>query len=102
MCIAQSSLVRAVGDDNNEKMTMKPLHMKLVLSTLAIVAMLTGPAFAQKPRHVIHVNQSAAYDTIPGYNKDGSVIEIAAPGYDTNGGIIGTASLDQFSAQSQH
>ena len=68
---------------------MEPLPAKLVLSLLGIVAMLTGSAFAQKPRHVIHVSQSAAYDSIPGYDKDGSVIGIAAAGYDTNSGILG-------------
>jgi len=58
---------------------MKPLITKLALSALGIVAILTSPAFAQKPRHVTHANQSAVSDTIPGYDKDGRTVEIPAP-----------------------
>ncbi len=57
---------------------MKSLNTKLVLSALGIVAMLTSPAFAQKPQ-VTHFNQSAASNTIPGYAKDGSVVGIPDP-----------------------
>lgn len=58
---------------------MKSLDTKLVLSALGIVAMLTGPAFAQKPQHVTHVNQSASSQTIPGYDRDGRTVEIPDP-----------------------
>jgi len=58
---------------------MKSLDMKLVLSALGIVAMLTSPAFAQKPQHVTYANQSAVYRTIPGYDRDGRTVEIPDP-----------------------
>jgi hypothetical protein len=57
---------------------MKSLNTKLVLLALGI-AMLTSPAFAQKPQRATHVNQSAASNTIPGYDKDGSVVAIPDP-----------------------
>jgi hypothetical protein len=63
---------------------MKTLNTKLVLSALGIVAMLTSPALAKKPQHVTsHVSQSAVSDPIPGYARDGSVVEIQDP--DQNG-----------------
>ena len=59
---------------------MKPLDMKLVLSALGIVAMLTGPAFAKKAHHVTSVaNGSGDYNTIPSYDKDGGVVGIPDP-----------------------
>ena len=58
---------------------MNPLNMKLMLSALGIVAMLTSPAFAQKSQRVTHVNQSAVSQTIPGYDSDGRTVEIPDP-----------------------
>ncbi len=43
---------------------MKPLNMKLVLSALGIVALLTGPALAKKAQRVNQASQSAS-QTIP-------------------------------------
>jgi hypothetical protein len=59
-------------------MQMKSLKMKLVLSALGIVAMLTSPAFAQT-RHHRYLNRSAVTAPIPGYDKDGGVVGIANP-----------------------
>jgi hypothetical protein len=59
---------------------MKSLDMKLVLSALGIVAMLTSPAFAKKPHHVTNVaTGSTEYNTIPSYDKDGGVVGIPDP-----------------------
>jgi hypothetical protein len=58
---------------------MKSLNTKLVLSALGIVAMLTSPAFAQKPHHVARANQSAVYNMIPGYDQDGRTVGIPNP-----------------------
>jgi hypothetical protein len=55
---------------------MKSLNTKLVLSVLAIVAMLTSPAFAKKPHPVTYNNGSAVYNAIPGYDRDGAVVAI--------------------------
>jgi hypothetical protein len=66
---------------------MKSLNTKLVLSALGIAAMLTGPAFAKKSHQVSHPNESAVYNAIPGYDKDGAVVGVPDP--------------DQSGAQSQ-
>jgi hypothetical protein len=58
---------------------MKSLDTKLVLSALGIVAMLTSPAFAKRPHQVSHPNESAVYNAIPGYDKDGGVVGIPNP-----------------------
>ena len=58
---------------------MKTLNMSLVLSALGIVAMLSGPAFAQKSQRVSHVTQSSASNTIPGYDRDGGTVAIPDP-----------------------
>jgi hypothetical protein len=58
---------------------MKSLDTKLVLAALGIVAMLTSPAFAKKPHHVTHVDQTAVSNTIPGYDKDGNTVAIPDP-----------------------
>jgi hypothetical protein len=56
---------------------MKSLNIKLVLSALGIVAMLTGPALAKKQHQVTH--ETSDYNTIPGYDKDGAVVGIPNP-----------------------
>lgn len=66
---------------------MKLLNTKLALSTLGIVAMLTSPALAQKPHHIVRANQSAVYNVIPGYDQDGRTVGIPNP--------------DQYGIQSQ-
>lgn len=66
---------------------MKLLNTKVVLSALGIVAMVAGPAFAQKRQHVTHANQSDTssvvhgYDApgVPGYNRDGETVAIPNP-----------------------
>ena len=58
---------------------MKSLNTKLILSALGIVAMLTSPAFAKKSHQAIHVNESADYNTIPSYDRDGGVVGIPDP-----------------------
>ncbi|MGB8631770.1 MAG: hypothetical protein WCD69_20725 [Xanthobacteraceae bacterium] len=68
---------------------MKSFNTKLVLFSLGIVAMLTGPAFAQKRHHVTGANQSAVYRD----NQSGVYNEI--PGYDSNGGVVGIPNRDQ-------
>jgi hypothetical protein len=62
---------------------MKSLNTKLVLSTFAFVAMLASPAFAKKPQGA-HNNGSAVYGSpvygaIPGYDREGGVVEIPDP-----------------------
>ena len=64
---------------------MKSLNMKLALSALGIVAMLTSPALAKKVQPVSH--ETGVYSSIPGYDKDGNVVAIPNP--------------DQFGAQPQ-
>ena len=63
-------------------------NRKVVLSALGIVAVLAGPAFAQKRQHVTHANQSDVssvvpdYDVsrvVPGYSKDGATVAIPDP-----------------------
>jgi hypothetical protein len=67
---------------------MNLLNMKVLLSALGIVAVLAGPAFAQKRQHVTRANQSDAssmvtgYDAsrvVPGYNADGATVSIPNP-----------------------
>ena len=70
---------RIKGDVEMKDATMKSLNMKLVLSAVGIVAMLTGPAFAKKQHQVSNVNASGVYNTIPGYDRDGSVVGIPDP-----------------------
>jgi hypothetical protein len=67
---------------------MNSLTMKVVLSSLGIVAMLTSPAFAKKPHQVTH-------------NNNGSAVYNAIPGYDRDGGVVGIPNLDQSGTQSQ-
>lgn len=57
---------------------MKPLNMKLILSALGIVALLTGPALAKKAQRANQASQSAS-QTIPGYNSEGAVVAIPNP-----------------------
>jgi len=56
---------------------MKSLNMKLVLSALGIVAMLTSPAFAKKAQQA--AQDTGSYNSIPGYDKDGGVVGIPNP-----------------------
>ncbi len=59
---------------------MKSLNLKLALSALGIVAVLTGPAFAKKAPHVTRGdNPAATYQTIPGYDSNGSTVQIPDP-----------------------
>jgi hypothetical protein len=64
---------------------MKSLDIKLALSALGIVAMLTSPAFAQKPHHVTHMDRSAIYNVVPGYNPQTNSNDPAL----TGGGTLG-------------
>jgi hypothetical protein len=66
---------------------MKSLNTKRALAALGVVAMLTSPAFAQKQHHLARANQSAAYNVIPGYDRDGRTVGIPNP--------------DQYDIQSQ-
>ncbi len=54
---------------------MKSLNMKLILSALGIVALLTGPALAKKAQRVNQASQSAS-QTISGYDSEGAVVAI--------------------------
>jgi hypothetical protein len=62
---------------------MNLLNTKVVLSALAIVAVLASPALAQKRQHVTHapsvVHGDDASRVIPGYNKDGATVAIPDP-----------------------
>jgi len=64
---------------------MKSLNTRLALCALGIIAMLTSPAFVKKPHQ--SAQGTSAYDTIPGYDKDG--------------GVVGVQSPDQSAAESQ-
>ena len=55
---------------------MQSLNLKLALSAIGAIAMLTSPAFAKTPRQVTHNDGSAAYNVIPGYDRDGAVVGI--------------------------
>ncbi|MGA2893437.1 MAG: hypothetical protein ABSE22_11235 [Xanthobacteraceae bacterium] len=65
---------------------MKSLNVKLALSALGIVAMLTSPALAKKAQPV--TQESGASSTM-------------IPGYDRDGGVVGIPNPDQAGAQSQ-
>jgi hypothetical protein len=58
---------------------MNSLNPKVALSALGIVAMLAGPAFAQKRQHVTHANQSEVSRVIPGYDQNGATVAIPDP-----------------------
>lgn len=64
------------GDAEHERMMMKSIGTKLVLSALAIAALLVSPAFAKKAHPVTH--GTSAY-TMPGYDRDGGVVAIPNP-----------------------
>jgi hypothetical protein len=66
----------AEGDAEHERMTMKSIGTKLVLSALAVAALLVSPAFAKKAHPVTH--ETSAY-TMPGYDRDGGVVAIPNP-----------------------
>jgi hypothetical protein len=53
---------------------MKSLNMKLVLSALGIVVALASPAFAKTSQQAANGSNS-----IPGYDRDGSVVSIPNP-----------------------
>jgi hypothetical protein len=70
---------------------MKPLNTKLVLSALGIVAMLTSPAFAQKPHRQLSHQQTYSnrqsgvgiYDMVPN-SYDPAVTGGGSVGYNQN------------------
>jgi len=72
---------------------MKNLNAKVALSALAIVAMISSPAFAKSRHQVSQDNSAAAYNAAA----PGSDI----PAYDSEGGVVGIANPDQYGAQSQ-
>jgi len=55
---------------------MKSLNMKLVLSALGIVVALASPAFAKTSQQA---SGAGAYNTIPGYDRDGGVVSVPNP-----------------------
>ena len=69
---------------------MSLLNTKVVLSALGIVAILAGPAFAQKRQHVTHANQSDVFSVVPSYDTSGVV-----PGYNRDGAIVAIPNPDQ-------
>jgi hypothetical protein len=69
---------------------MNLLNTKVVLSALGIVALLAGPAFAQKRQHVTHANQSDVSGVVPGYDASGVV-----PGYSKDGATVAIPNPDQ-------
>jgi hypothetical protein len=71
---------------------MKKINTKVVLSALAIAAMLTGPAFAKSYHQASQDNGSVTYSAAPGSD---------IPGYAADGGVVGIANPDQYGAQSQ-
>jgi hypothetical protein len=75
-CSAGFSIRNRDGRPVDGECKMNSLNMKLILSSLGIVAMLTSPAFAKKPHQVTYNNGSAVYNTIPGYDRDGDVVGI--------------------------
>ena len=63
---------------------MKSINAKLVLSTFAVVATLTSPAFGKKAQQATDNNASSvysslAYSAIPGYDRNGNVVAIPDP-----------------------
>ena len=65
---------------------MKSLNAKMVLSVVAVVAMLTSPAFAKKAQQATYNYGSAA---------SGSPIYGAIPGYDSEGNVVAVPDRDQ-------
>ncbi len=63
---------------------MKTFSTKVALSALAVVAVLSSPAFA-KAHHQVGQDNGAAY-TVPGND---------IPAYDADGGVVGIANPDQ-------
>ena len=56
---------------------MKSINVKVVLSALGIVAALASPALAKSPQQTGY--GASAYNSIPGYDRDGSVVAIPNP-----------------------
>ena len=58
--------------------------------SLAFVAVLSSPAFAQKRQHVTHVNQSDVSNVVPGYD-----VSKVVPGYTKDGATVAVPNPDQ-------
>ncbi|MGA7429030.1 MAG: hypothetical protein WBD33_21005 [Xanthobacteraceae bacterium] len=71
---------------------MKTLSTKAVLAALAVTALVASPAFAKSHR-VVYQDNAGAYTT--------AVAGSDIPAYDADGGVVGIANPDQYSAQSQ-
>jgi hypothetical protein len=69
---------------------MNLLNIKVVLSALGIVAVLAGPAFAQKRQHVTRANQSDVSSVVPGYD-----VSRVVPGYNKDGATVAIPNPDQ-------
>jgi hypothetical protein len=62
-----------------ENAAMKLFSAKSALSALGIIVMLASPAFAKKAHQVSRAAESADYNSIPSYDKDGGVVGIPDP-----------------------
>jgi len=69
---------------------MNLFNTKVALSALGIVAVLAGPAFAQKRQHVTHVYQSDVTSVAPGYD-----VSRVVPGYSKDGATVAIPNPDQ-------
>jgi hypothetical protein len=66
---------------------MKTLNTKVILSALGIVAMLSSPAFAQKPTHQASQAQSTQYQTpVEPYHNGDTVSGSAANRFEQENG----------------
>ena len=79
---------------------MKTLTTKVVLSALAITALVASPAFA-KSHHVVNQDNAAVgyVDAAPGYFTAAPGSDI--PAYDSQGGVVGISNPDHYGLQSQ-
>jgi hypothetical protein len=52
---------------------------KLALAAALVLSATLSASAATKPRVVAHADQTATYDAIPGYDKDGNTVGIPNP-----------------------
>jgi hypothetical protein len=79
---------------------MKTFSTKVALSALAVAALLSSPALAAKRTHQVnqdYVNQDVANrQTYNGYGAYTTAPGTGVAGYDSEGGVVGIASPEQY------
>jgi hypothetical protein len=77
-----------VLNNKSRRTLMKTLNTKVILSALGIVAMLSSPAFAQKPIHNASQEQSMQYQTpVQAYHNGDTVTGSASNRFEQENGF---------------